>query len=52
MRGLGVEHTGSISASNPAAPGSILGFPKIFSEELFIDVAEINQRYFLECGKA
>ena len=44
----------SVLASHPAAPGSILGVPKdlfISYGYLVFDVAEINQRQFLECGK-
>ena len=44
-------HRGSVRTSHPAAPGSILGNSKNFSEEI-LDVAEINRRHFLECGKA
>ena len=46
-------HRGSVRISRPAAPGSILGIPKNVSDEILIlDVAEINRRHFLECGKA
>ena len=34
--GGGAEHRGSISASHPAAPGSILGIPKHFSKFLML----------------
>ena len=51
--GRAVLHRGNVRASHPTAPDSILGIPLNFSEEkIFIDVAEINQRHFLECGKA
>ena len=48
---VGVTHRGSVCASHPAAPGSILGIPKNFSETLILDVADINRRHFLKCGK-
>ena len=49
-RGGCKAHVGSILASHPAAPCSILSVPQIFTEEnlSIIDAAEVNQRHLLE----
>ena len=40
------KHRGKFCASHPAAPRLILGIANNFSEELFIDVDEINPGHF------
>ena len=42
------QHRGSRLASYPAAPGSIPSVPKSFCRGKIIDVAEVNQRGWLE----
>ena len=39
------KHSGSVRASHPAAPGSILGVPKIFSEIISQKITDVVEIY-------